>query len=136
VSRYVLDSYAILAFVRQEPAGHDVARLLEDPSHHRWMSIINVGEVYYRTYREHSVRFANSTLRWLRRQSITFVEADLRRTLVAASIKGRYTLSYADCFAAALAREVTGAVVTADREFVKLQNAGLVEVRWLQGRPR
>jgi ribonuclease VapC len=100
------------------------------------MSVINVGEVYYRTFREHNVEFANRTLRWLRGQAIEFVEVDLERTLAAASLKGRYTLSYADCFAAALAREIVGAVVTADREFVKLENAGIVEVRWLQGTPR
>lgn len=131
MSRYVLDSYAILAIVRQETARRDVEQLLGDPSHQRWMSTINVGEVYYRTYREHSALFAKHTLRWLRRQPITFVEADLRRTLVAAAIKGRYTLSYADCFAAALAREIRGAVVTADQEFLKLENAGLIRVRWL-----
>ncbi len=45
--RWVLDSYAIMAWLGNEPGSDQVARLLSTPSVALYVSAINVGEVYY-----------------------------------------------------------------------------------------
>jgi predicted nucleic acid-binding protein len=43
----------------------------------------------------------------------------------------RFAMSYADCFAAALAVRFSAAVVTGDKEFLPLQDKGLISLEWL-----
>jgi ribonuclease VapC len=49
----------------------------------------------------------------------------------AVELKSVYPVSYADCFAAALARRYNAPVMTGDPDFLKLQAAGVVSVDWL-----
>jgi ribonuclease VapC len=53
----------------------------------------------------------------------------------AVRLKATYPLSYADCFAAALAQRLGATVVTGDPEFHPLEDDGLIAVDWLP-RPR
>jgi ribonuclease VapC len=51
--------------------------------------------------------------------------------LAAAYLKGLHPISYADCFAAALAQQLDAAVVTGDPDFRQLE--GRVAIEWLPG---
>ncbi len=136
MSRLVLDSYALLASYRREPAGFTVEQMLRDATHQRWMSVVNLGEVYYRIAREDSLELAETTVSAILTQRIEFVDADRELALAAARIKARYPLSYADCFAAALAQQRDASVVTGDPEFAQLEQAGIISVKWLPTKPR
>jgi PIN domain nuclease of toxin-antitoxin system len=131
VSRLVFDSYAILALVRGEAAGGRVQRLLSDRRHQRWMSVINAGEVYCRTIREFDLTIARRVIDWLRSQDIRLSDVREGEALEAAAIKARYRMSYADSFAAELARRMSATIVTGDPEFAPLERDGLVRVEWL-----
>lgn len=131
MSRYVLDSYAILAWYNQEARAHRVRQLVRNVGNRFWMSVINVGEVYYRVAKDLSLLQAEEAMSWVSRQPIAVVDANRSLTIEAAKIKSEYTLSYADCFAAALARRVNAQVVTGDREFLPLERDGIVELAWL-----
>jgi ribonuclease VapC len=48
-----------------------------------------------------------------------------------AELKSLYAVSYADCFAAALARRYQAPVITGDPDFLKLQSASVLSVDWL-----
>ena len=100
------------------------------------MTFVNLGEVYYRVAKERGVPAAEQALLWLEALPVQFVEAGRRLTLEAARLNGRYALSYADCFAAALARQLDAAVVTGDTEFEQLEGDGVVEIEWLQPKPK
>lgn len=100
------------------------------------MTVVNLGEVYYRIAREENVPSAEKALIWLETQPIRFVEADWVLTLEAARLKAQYPLAYADCFAAAAARQRNAAVVTGDPEFEQLEAGGVVAVEWLPHRPK
>lgn len=140
MSRYVLDSFAILAYYWDERGASRVQQILEDVAHERWMTVINLGEVYYKTAkRAGSVaaeEAADGILRRILRLPIELIEADTDLTLAAARIKARYALAYADCFAAALARQRGAAVVTGDLEFGQLEHDGIVEIEWLLPKPK
>lgn len=128
----VLDSFAILAFLMREPGGPLVDEFLRDALLGRralHMTVINLGEVFYRTRRLHDEARAQGALQRVMALPITLHEADMTLTLEAASIKGQYPLSYADCFAAALAMRLDAAVVTGDPEFRQVEH--LVPIVWL-----
>ena len=136
MSRYVLDSFAILAWYSREEGAVQVQQLMQDPRHQRWMTIVNLGEVYYRVAREIGMSAAFEALDMVERLPIEFIDADRTLTLTAAGIKARFALAYADCFAAAAARQHSAAVVTGDPEFEQLEADGIVAVEWLPHRSR
>lgn len=136
MSRYVLDSFALLALYRNEPGGGAVGQLLTDRRHEHWMTYLNLGEVYYRVAREHGRAAADQALVWTNQLAISFSEADRSLTLAAARLKAAYRISYADCFVAALAQQLDAAVVTGDPDFALLEADTLVTIEWLARKPK
>ncbi|MBI4289157.1 MAG: type II toxin-antitoxin system VapC family toxin [Chloroflexi bacterium] len=132
--RFVLDSFALIAFFESAKGGIAVRRLLEQASRAECellMSIINVGEVLYITEREQGLVEAQDVLALIDALPIRILHADRAQTLAAARIKAQWPLSYADCFAAALAKLNGAAVVTGDPEFKQLEVASIVPISWL-----
>ena len=121
----------MLASYLREPGATRVSELLLDSQNDCWMSIINVGELYYKVARQENINVAEEARVWLNSFPILFVDVDWPMTRQAASIKATYPLAYADCFAAALAQQLDAALVTGHREFEQLQRAGLIDVEWL-----
>lgn len=130
---YVLDSWALMAWLNgKNPARQYVRRLLERATQGHvdlWMNMINIGEIYYllvkRGRLEWAERFVNEITVSL---PIKMVVPDRDAILGAARIKGQYTLSYADAFAAITAMSLRAALVTGDPEF--RQVSGL-KIRWI-----
>ncbi len=65
---------------------------------------------------------ARSMLEDLRSFPIKFYEATEERILAAAWLKAEYSISYADAFAASLARELDAFLVTGDPEFKAIKH--------------
>ncbi len=76
-----------------------------------------------------SVKDADEALRDLRSLGIKFHEVDWDLTRVAAAYKTKGGISYADCFAAALAKHNKAALVTGDKEFKQLEDE--ISIVWL-----
>jgi predicted nucleic acid-binding protein len=130
---YVLDSFALLAFFRDEPVADTVERLLGQAQHgdiRLVMSVANLGEVFYRTMRDFGIERAEEVLGRMDEYPIELVDVDRDLALGAAYLKGSHRMAYADCFAAALARRLDAAVVTGDPDFRQVEH--LVAVEWLQ----
>jgi uncharacterized protein len=123
--RYVLDAWALLAFLkREEPAATRVRELLvqsEQGTVDLSLSIINLGEVYYRLGRLAGRSRAVQTLDQIRGLPLTMVSASDDMVMAAAELKMKHPLAYADAFAAALARALDATLVTGDRELEQLQ---------------
>lgn len=129
---YVLDSYALLAYLGAEEGQRRVQELLKqaaDGSEKLYLTIINYGEVLYIVERERGLAAAQMIVAAIDQLPIAVAEADRELTFGAAHIKANYPLAYADCFAVALARDMEGVVVTGDLEFSAV--AELVDVVWL-----
>ena len=129
----VLDSWAILAYLEDEPAGEKVADIIAD-AHENGdvliMTIVNTGEVWYIIARESSETDAERSIQELRQLGIGFIEADWKLAREAAAFKAKYRMSFADCFAAALAKERKANLVTGDPEFKQLQDN--IQVHFLE----
>ena len=120
----VLDSWAIMAYLQDEPSGEKIADMIADAKEDGrllLMSVINIGEVWYSLARRRSTADADQALRWISDIGIQFVNADIELTRIAARFKAKGGMSYADCFAAALAKQHKAALVTGDVEFKRLE---------------
>lgn len=129
---FVLDSWAVLAYFEDEPAGVKVGDIIADAHENGdqlLMTVVNAGEVWYIIARETSEAEAERSLTELREIGVAIVDADWKLTREAASLKAKYRMSFADCFAAALARERKAILVTGDPEFKQV--AGVLQVQFL-----
>src|ERR1700694_81857 len=128
----VLDAWAIMAYLGDEPAGKQVADWIADAHENGigvLLTVINAGEVWYTLAREVSEAEANNSIAELRQLGIEFVDVDWKLTYAAAQFKSRRRMSYADCYAAALAKEEKAELVTGDGEFKQVE--GDIKIRWL-----
>jgi len=121
--KYVLDSYALLAFFQAEPGGEKVHRILKEAFDGRvavFLSVINLGEIYSIVARKRGSETARAILEDVYRLPLDLVDAGTERVLAAAEIKARYPVSYADAFVAAAAEELSAILVTGDPELKQL----------------
>jgi len=129
---FVLDSFAVMAHFQAESGGEIVLELLERAVKSEviiTMSLINVGEVAYLTRRERGKEQAEALLHDLRSLPISFYEVTEERIFSAAWLKADYSISYADAFAASLAIELKGELITGDPEFKLLGK--MLSLLWL-----
>lgn len=132
-SAYVLDSYALLAHFEDEAGGEQVRKLLKAALAGKtslFLSVINLGELYYNTLRERGSEQAEEVWFVMEQLPVSLVEADKDMTREAARLKGKHPVAYADCFAAALGMRKRAKIVTGDPEFKKFKDA--VAVEWIK----
>ncbi len=129
---YVLDTWAVIAYLEDEPSGEQVEDLIATAHEEQipiYMSVVNVGEVWYTLAREVSEEEANASVKSLRDLRIQFENADWELTQEAARFKSQNKMSYADAFAAALAKVKKADLVTGDNEFKQLD--GEIKISWI-----
>jgi predicted nucleic acid-binding protein len=131
---YILDSFAILAFLNGEKGMRLVGSILQAAHRqevHACLSVNNLGEVLTISERERGLPQAQQVLSAIEQLPIEILEASRDRVLAAAHIKAGYRLSYADAFAVAACQEFDGTVITGDPEFKGAEMDGLIRVEWL-----
>jgi predicted nucleic acid-binding protein len=125
----VLDSFAILAYLKMEGQNKKVKDLLASDED-LFMNDINVGEAFYVLAKERGVEkaeyFVNTVLPNL---PIKLVPNALQDVVEAARKKATHSISYADCFVVATALKKDAAIVTGDPEFKKVQKT--FEIEWM-----
>ena len=135
---HILDAWALLALLqREEPAATRVKQLLEQAQARHielFISIINLGEVYYRIAKRKGETSARETLEQVLRLSLTALSATDERVWMAASLKARHAISYTDAFAAAAAAELDAILVTGAPELKALE--GEIQLDALSRTPR
>ena len=129
---YVLDSWAVIAYLEDEPSAEQVEELIATAHEEQipiYMSVVNVGEVWYTLAREVSEEEANTGVKMLSDLRIQFENVDWELTMEAARFKSQNKMSYADAFAAALAKVKKADLVTGDNEFKPLDSQ--IKILWL-----
>ena len=131
---YVLDSYALLAYLEAEPGSDRVRKLLEMAKEGKcrlYMCVVNLGEVMYIVERERGLSKAQETLARIDELPIEIMNVDRTLTLAAAHLKMDCPIAYADCFAAALSQVKNAPLVTGDPEFRKVKPDCNLRIEWL-----
>ena len=134
MAHFVLDSYALLAYFRNEEGGEKVEQLLNEAvadKHELHMTCINAGEVYYMAHRKDGADKAALVWKALQQFPIHIINVDLGFTFKAASLKAKYRLSFADAFAAVLSITKKGTLITGDKEFGLLVGESNFKVKYL-----
>ncbi len=132
---FVLDSFAMLALLGDEPGSNDVADLLRRARAdqvYALMTWVNVGEVAYIIERRWGAERLQAALAMMEATALEIVTAGRDLAVAAAHIKANHAMAYADAFAAALAQESAATLVTGDPEFKLVEN--VVKIQWLPQR--
>jgi predicted nucleic acid-binding protein len=111
----VLDSWALLAYLKDEPAAARIeSEWIESGAA---ISSINLGEVLYIRMRATGEDSARADVETIRRR-LNVVEADWSLVMAAATIKANGGLSYADAFCVATALHLNAPLWTGDPEII------------------
>jgi len=127
-----LDTWAVIAYLEDEPSAQQIAELIAGAHEEGipvYMTVVNVGEVWYNIAREVSEEDADISVKQLRDLRIQFENVDWELTLEAARFKSQHKMSYADCYAAALAKVKKADLITGDKEFKRLEDT--INIQWV-----
>ncbi len=130
--KYILDSYAILAWIQEEKGVQFVEDLLYSARENKielFLNIINLGEIFYRCARILGIPPAQSILDNIRLLPLKIIPCPNDLVLEAAEIKAQYPIAYADAFVLASAIRENALIITGDPEFKEVEH--LVEIHWL-----
>lgn len=134
----VLDAWALLAYLQgEEPAASRVKTVLQEAEARRvtlYISLINVGEIFYIIGRRQREEAAEETLEELHQLPLTIVPPEPDTVMKAARLKMYHALSYADAFAAVTAQTFNGTLMTGDPELLQLTDLIIVEKLSCQSR--
>lgn len=128
----VFDSYALISFLEREEGYDEVSAVLDEcvlKNREAFVSVVNWGEVLYHAHRSGGEKVAKLAEDTLKALPIHIVDADKDLTRIAAELKANNKMSFADCFAAALAIKKKCELVTGDKEFKQVENK--IKVRWI-----
>jgi len=130
---YVLDSFAVLAYLGGEAGMRRVQEILAQAQRAEYfvaLPLVNLGEVLYIIERAAGLAKAQAALAALEQLPLEILPATREAVLAAAHIKAQYPVAYADAFAIAAALDLGGSVLTGDPEFKAVE--ALVHVEWLE----
>jgi predicted nucleic acid-binding protein len=134
MKKIVFDSYALIALFRQEPGYEFVRDLLikiANDESEGFISAINVGEIFYMICRKSNSKNAEAAIAAIKQMPVEIIEPSLEICLHAAAIKAKYSLSYADAFAAALTINKKAVLITGDDEFEALTGETGFKVKYI-----
>ncbi len=131
----VLDSYALIGYLEGEEFADQIRDLLElarKGQKRLFLHALHLGEVYYIIYREQGAQTADLVYSRIKAFPVILIsEIEESLLMQAAILKAKFPISYADSFAAALAIVKKSILLTGDKEFKPLEEAGLVRIKWL-----
>ena len=128
----VLDSFALIAYFRDEPGAEVVENLLVNASRKDsslQMTDVNYAEVKYSIVKKDGAEAWAEAAKILQGLPIDFHSTSRAMADTAADFKARFRMSLAAAFAAALAKEKKAELVTGDPEFKPLEKE--IRISWL-----
>jgi ribonuclease VapC len=129
----VLDSYALIAYLEREEGYTEVAKIFDEciaKDREVFVCVVNWGEVIYHALRTGGEKTATLAEDAMRALPMQIVEANKELTLQAARLKAYNKMSYADCFAAALAMKKKSELVTGDKDFKQMEKE--LRICWIK----
>ena len=128
----ILDAHALMVFLEKEPGYEKIEALFTaavERDDNLLITAVNLGEVFYIILRECGEDKAREVEEMIKTLPIEIIEADWSLTREAAKLKAYNKMSYADCFAAALAVMRRGELITGDPEFRAVENQ--IKIMWV-----
>lgn len=134
--RFVLDSYALIGYLENENFADRIERLLKQArkgTASLYLHALHLGEVYYITLREQGTYLADLAYSRIKAFPLTFIDhIDEELLITAATLKANFPISYADAFAAALAKIKNCTLLSGDPELRLLEKEKIIAIEWLK----
>ncbi|MFP3853043.1 MAG: type II toxin-antitoxin system VapC family toxin [Anaerolineales bacterium] len=130
---FILDSYALLAYLGGEAGEGRIKEILHETSigeKRAFISLMNLGEVVCIIERERGLAKAQQVLAMAEQLPIELLSVDRPTVLAAAHIKGGYPVTCADAFAIVATRELEGTLITGAPEFGSVKD--IVQIEWIR----
>jgi ribonuclease VapC len=134
MKRIVLDASAVMTFFEDRPGAAKVEELIARAAEGKCellMSVVNWGEVYYSVWRAKGSAMARKIVAEIAQLPIDLVDAGYELTKLAAELRAEHKLSYADCFAVALASDRKASLATSDKDFAAVEKR--IGILWTIG---
>ncbi len=131
MKRYVLDASALMVLFENRLGADKIEGLLRGAAEAQQsllMTVINWGEVYYSTWAAWGEAAANEKAKQIAQLPIEVIAVDMEMARMAATLKARNKLPYADSFAAALAQKHKATLVTMDADFSRVEEE--ISILW------
>lgn len=128
----VIDAHALMVFLEREQGFEKIESIFVhavEKDSNVLMSAVNFGEVYYIILRECGREKSEEIIRIIKTLPIDIIAVDKELAQAAAEIKAYKKMSYADCFAAALAKINKAELITGDKEFKEV--ADEIKIVWI-----
>lgn len=128
----VLDTHALMVYLEKEPGYEKVRDILASASESGkpcLMTYVNWGEVFYQAHREGGIERAEDVMDLVSTFPIEVVDVGRDLARQAGIYKATKKMSYADCFAAALAKQKKAELVTGDKEFKEVETE--IKISWI-----
>lgn len=131
-STYVLDTSALLCYLRDERGAEKLHHLLTSKKDVLKMHRVNLGEVYYGVLKKEGAPKANQLYGMLLQYPVRYID-DLSDTFLVTTgrLKVKYNLGFADSFVAASTLMEQATLITKDNDFRPLEKDGLFDVLWI-----
>lgn len=133
---FVLDSYALIGYLENENFADRIERLLKQArkgTASLYLHALHLGEVYYITLREQGTYLADLAYSRIKAFPLTFIDhIDEELLITAATLKANFPISYADAFAAALAKIKNCTLLSGDPELRLLEKEKIIAIEWLK----
>jgi predicted nucleic acid-binding protein len=130
-SSKVVDSWALVAWIRDEPAAPQVEVFIREAVAGRVelvMSLINVAETFYILAKRDNLGVAEEFLTRLPSLPIRVISPSEDDIMAAARVKAAHPVAFGDAFAIALAQSNDAEVITGDDE---IRRCRMVRVEWV-----
>jgi predicted nucleic acid-binding protein len=135
MTHYLFDACAVLSFIKSEPEAQKIRDLLNQAragTVRLSMSIVQLLEVYYDCIYVGGEDEARVIVASFLSEPVTIIEAVSYDVMYEAGrFKTTYSMSLADCIAAATAKILGAVLVTKDDEMKPAEEAGEFSVQWL-----
>lgn len=128
----VIDSHALMVFLEKESGYEKVQQIFvhaAETDNHLLMTSVNFGEIYYLVLRECGKEKTKEVEKVIASLPIHIVDVNVELAKEAGKLKATKKMSYADCFAAALAKMNKGELITGDKEFEEVEKE--IKILWL-----
>jgi len=125
MTRYVLDTSALLTYIENEEGVKEVDDLLLKALDNEivlYISLVSCIEVFYITWQEQGKEVAAERLKLIDDLMIIQEPVDSQLTKIIGEIKATKTMSFADCCIAGLAKFKEATLVHKDPEYEQIEN--------------
>jgi uncharacterized protein len=132
VDKTVIDTQPVIAMLNQEKNYNEIRDFFiksQKEQKAMYMTSINYGELYYIVLRNKGVEKADTLYEFLSSIPVEIISVDHAIAKQAAGYKAFKKMSYADCFAAALAKILGAPILTGDPEFKEVEKE--IKVIWI-----